>query len=150
MKRRTQNHIINTGGLMFAMKRFVACLLLFALGMGALCSCNSRELEKKERTYAVLDTVEINGYTAAGIMVASHATPDIYPGEHPEEFEQISALGASCVPYMLEYVLEKDSGYYDEMFIVCSVYMILEIDEWYDIDQHDPHAHAEALLNELK
>ncbi|MBQ9131327.1 MAG: hypothetical protein IJX62_02490 [Clostridia bacterium] len=130
------------------MKRFFSLLLLLSLGLSCLCSCGVRE--RRERTYAVLASIEIDGYTAAGIMVPTHSTPDIYPGEHPEEYEKISALGTSCIPYMLEYVLEKDSGYFDEMFIVCSVYVMLEIDEWYDINRHDPHAHAEALLESLK
>lgn len=129
------------------MKRFLSLLLL--LPLVCLSACGWRDREKTEQTYAVLDSIEIDGYTAAGIMVPTHVTPDIFPAQHPEEFAKISALGKECVPYMLEYVLEKDSGY-DEMFIVCSVYMILEIDEWYDIDRHDPHAHAEALLNELE
>jgi len=131
-------------------KRFLSLLLLFVLGLSCLCACSIREQRERARTYAVLDSIEIDGYTAAGIMVPTHVTPDIFPGQHPEEFAKISALGKECVPYMLEYVLEKDSGYDDEMFIVCSVYMMLEIDEWYDIDRHDTHAHAEALLNELE
>ena len=132
------------------MKRFFSLLLLFALGLSCLCSCGIRARQDRERTYAVLDAIEIDGYTAAGIMVPNHEAPDIYPGQHPEELAKISALGKECVPYILEYVLEKDSGYFDEMFMVCCSYMMLEIEEWKDITRYDPEAHAEALLNDLK
>ena len=130
------------------MKRFLSLLLLFALGLSCLCACGVRA--RREQTYAVLDAIEIDGYTAEGIMVPKNEAPDVFPGQHPEEFAKISALGKECVPYILEYVLEKDSGYFDEMFMVCCAYMMLEIEEWKDISRHDPEAHAEALLEELK
>lgn len=119
--------------------RITSLLLLFAL---CLVSCASSLGTEIGHT---LDGMDVSEYSAASIMVPSYDAPSRYTERFPDEYARLAAYGMEGVSYILDYAERSDLHYLNAMFFVCCAYGILGIDEWLDIDRHQPAEHARAL-----
>ena len=128
------------------MKHRSICLLLAILLGLSLPACAPSAKRAVEQTLASID---VSAYTAAAIMVPTYDAPARYTERHPEEYARIAAHGKEAVPYVLDYVEQTELDYLNAMFFVCCAYGMLGIDEWLDVDRHQPTAHARALRSYL-
>ena len=126
-------------------KTWIAALAVLVLCVTTVC-CGS---SLKQNVYGALDSIDVSEYSAASIMVPSYDAPSRYTERFPDEYATLAAYGVDGVPYILQYVEQTELDYLNAMFFVCCAYHLLGMDEFLDIDLHQPTEHARALQSYL-